>query len=64
MSGTSMAAPFVSGIAGLLLDQESTLTTGEIRQRIVDTAVNNSTLIDYAQSGRIDAYRTLMNVQD
>lgn len=64
MSGTSMAAPFVSGIAGLILNQESTLTTGELRQRIVDTAVNNDTLIDYAQSGRIDAYRALMNIQD
>lgn len=59
LSGTSMAAPFVSGIVGLLISQESTLSTTEITQRVVGTSVNESSLIPYAQSGRIDAARFL-----
>lgn len=61
LSGTSMAAPFVSGVAGLLLAQEPGLTPAEIRERIIETSVKNSSLISGAQGGRMDAYRVLTN---
>lgn len=64
LSGTSMAAPFVSGIVGLLISQESTLSTTEITQRVVGTSVNESSLIPYAQSGRIDAARFLRDLRN
>ena len=38
MSGTSMAAPIVSGLAGLLLSQEPTRTAHGIAQRIMATS--------------------------
>jgi thermitase len=59
MSGTSMAAPFVSGIVGLLLAEEPNLTPEEIRTRIVETSVMSSSLRGSAQGGRADAARAL-----
>lgn len=38
-SGTSLAAPVVSGIAGLLLSFDPRLTTAELRQLVVDGAI-------------------------
>lgn len=64
LSGTSMAAPFVSGIIGLLLSQEASLSTKEITQRVIGTSVNESSLIPYAMSGRIDADRFLQDTRN
>ncbi|MDD4975707.1 MAG: S8 family peptidase [Bacteriovorax sp.] len=62
MSGTSMAAPFVSGIVGLLLSKEPNLSPKEIRERLIRTSVDNKKLQgDSASNGRVDAYRALMN---
>lgn len=60
MSGTSMACPHVSGIAGLLLSVEPNLTPAEVRARMVSSAKNTGSLKTYSQGGRIDAYQTLM----
>ena len=38
MSGTSMAAPHVAGVAALLLEADSGLTTNEIKTALYDTA--------------------------
>jgi len=40
MSGTSMATPFVSGIAALMLEKNSSLTPSEIKQRLETNAID------------------------
>ncbi len=62
MSGTSMAAPFVSGAIGLLLTHEKNLTPVEIRDRLVKSAVRKKALDKYSQSGRLDAFRFLKDL--
>lgn len=70
MSGTSMAAPFVAGVALLMRDAASGLTSVQIKDRVMQTAVDwgrggsNTTTgttgvdIDYG-AGRLDAYAAL-----
>lgn len=60
MSGTSMACPHVSGIAGLLLSVEPNLTPAEVRDRMVNTAKGSSSLKSTSLGGRIDAYEMLI----
>ncbi len=69
MSGTSMAAPFVSGLSALLLSQEPSLTWQGVHDRIASTCVyidtlnesncRGSTCADSLGAGRIDAYAAL-----
>ena len=59
MSGTSMATPFVSGVLGLLLANEPGITVMEAKERLMQSTVLNSSLTDYAASGRVDAFRML-----
>ena len=62
LSGTSMAAPHISGIVGLLLSQEPNLTPAEIRERLIRTSVQTTKLKSASASkGRVDAYRALTN---
>ena len=62
-SGTSMAAPFVSGVAALLFSHEPELTADQARRRIVSTSEPTASLVSkVAMSGRADAYRALMNI--
>lgn len=62
LSGTSMAAPHVSGIVGLLLSKEPGLTPAQIRERLIKTSTKTSKLQSASVSGgRVDAYRALMN---
>jgi thermitase len=62
-SGTSMAAPFVSGIVGLLLSKEPNLSPLEIRDRLIRTSTKTPNLSQSSISaGRVNAYRALMNI--
>lgn len=63
LSGTSMAAPHVSGIVGLLLSQEPGLTPAQIRERLIKTSTQTSKLKSASMSGgRVDAYRALTEI--
>lgn len=50
MNGTSMAAPHVAGLAGLLFSQDRTLSNADVAQRIMESAD------DLGDSGRDDQY--------
>jgi len=57
-SGTSMAAPHITGVAGLLLSYNSSLTPDTI-QTIISNSVDNITS-EYNIVGRINAYTALL----
>jgi serine protease AprX len=60
-SGTSMAAPFVSGTVALILERNSSLTPLEVKYRLESTAVDPGIAgkdNDYG-SGRIDAFKAV-----
>jgi subtilisin family serine protease len=61
MSGTSMAAPYVSGVAALLLSKHPTWTPDQVRDRLVKTADDRGTRgkDDYFGAGRLNAARAL-----
>ena len=60
MSGTSMACPHVSGVVGLMLSQTMGLTPLEIREKLISSSVDNSSLNTYSVSnGRVDASKAL-----
>lgn len=62
-NGTSASAPFVSGLAALLLSQNSTLANYEVENRIRQSADDLSTAgrDDYYGYGRINTYNALVN---
>lgn len=55
LSGTSMATPFVSGLAALLIGQNPSLSNNEIKNRIESTANKIPGTGTYWLHGRIDA---------
>lgn len=59
ISGTSMATPHVSGLAGLLVSQG--LTNAQIRDRILNTADKIAGTGTYWTGGRINAYNAVTN---
>jgi len=62
LSGTSMAAPHVSGIVGLLLSKEPYLTPAQIKERLIKTSTQTSKLKSASLSGgRVDAFKALTN---
>lgn len=62
LAGTSMAAPYVSGIAVLLWSHEPSLTPAQVKQRIIDTSEPLPSLVSKAvRSGRASAYDALTN---
>lgn len=63
-SGTSMATPHVSGVAGLLASEFPQMTNVELRQRIISTARPIAGLRGRVQSGGLaNAYLALTNTQ-
>ncbi len=63
-SGTSMATPHVSGMAGLLLSHEPNLTNVQIKERLVATVQPLASLRGKVISGGLaNAYNALTNVQ-
>jgi thermitase len=61
-SGTSMAAPFVSGVAALLLSRESNLSMPELKSRIIASAKPRASLNGLVRSaGTLSAIRALQS---
>ena len=61
-NGTSMATPYVSGIAVLLWAHEPFLTPAQVKERIVDTSEPLPSLASrLSRSGRASAYNALIN---
>lgn len=60
-SGTSMATPFVSGIAGLILSQNKTMSVKELKEHIIEKSVITRDLAHLSVGGRANAYRVLDN---
>jgi len=62
-SGTSMASPFVSGLAGLLLAQNPNLTTAELKSAILNNADPVAGLRGQIVTGaRINAFASINNI--
>lgn len=60
MKGTSMACPFVSGLAGLLFGVNSSLTASQVRNLIEEKADKISGTGSYWTHGRINAYQSVL----
>lgn len=65
LSGSSMAAPYVSGVAALILAKFSAALLPEIRNRILTTVVPVESLRKTTRTGgRLNAYRALTAMPD
>lgn len=65
MSGTSMAAPFVSGVAALLQSRDSQLTPAALKSAILGSVDLVDALADTSQSGgRLNARKALNYEED
>jgi thermitase len=63
MSGTSMATPHVSGVAGLIWANEPNLTFLEVKQRMMGTTINTTLIEQFSVSGYVDAFNALTNLR-
>ncbi len=61
--GTSNAAPVVSGVAGLMLSVNPSLTAGEMKQILLDTATSSVGLAGKVKSGIVNAYAAVLAAQ-
>ncbi|WP_265446661.1 S8 family serine peptidase [Acetivibrio straminisolvens] len=62
LSGTSMAAPFVSATAALIKSNDTALTATEIKERILNNVTQSDKLSGKVKtSGRLNAYAALLN---
>ena len=66
LSGTSMAAPFVSGVAGLLLSVKPSLTNTQVVDAIEQGAIplGSGCPNPFFGYGRVDAARSLQSIAD
>lgn len=68
MQGTSMATPIVSGLAGLMLSEDSTLTPEKLTAILKATCdnidANNPGFAGLLGAGRIDAFKAITAVKD
>ena len=62
--GTSLATPLVAGLAALVWSYRPDYDPEEVRQAIIDNAVDIGEPFNRAGNGRIDAYATLSNIMD
>ncbi len=58
LQGTSMAAPHVTGVAALVLAQNSSLTAAQLRSRLTSYAVNIGSATSFG-AGLVNAYNSL-----
>ena len=56
-SGTSMATPHCAGVCALLLSGDSSLTPAQVKQKLMDTAIDLNFDPNTQGSGRVDALR-------
>ena len=64
MSGTSMSTPMVAATLGLLLSQNLDLFYSDAIDRIIRNSIENKDLLKYGQGGRLDIYRTLIDISE
>jgi subtilisin family serine protease len=66
MSGTSMASPFVAGLAGLVLSRKPQLHADQVVRLIEQSTTDLGTKgkDEYFGYGRVDAYRALVAAND
>lgn len=62
LSGSSMAAPYVTAIAALMLSENPSITPIRIRQTLLENCVDHESLNDLCISGGIvNAYKSVLN---
>ncbi len=61
--GTSNAAPVVSGVAGLMLSVDPSLTAQEMKQILLETATPSVSLTGKVKSGIVNAYAAVVAAQ-